>query len=232
MSVRTLVLLPGMDGTGRLFAPLVAALAPDIDCIVGSYPDSAPDYTAHLRHAQTFLPRDRPYAVLGESFSGPIAIRLGADPPPLLRGLILGASFLRSPRTPLRLLRSALQFLPAFRPPSFISNYFLLGGFATLALKALHGDALTHASPRAMHARLELIGSVDVRPEARSLRLPCLYLRASDDRLVPATAAEQVLAGVPGAKLVEIRAPHLMLQVNPGDAARAIRGFLASLTPA
>ena len=35
----TLILLPGMDGTGELFSPLVKELGPDIQTVVVRYPD-------------------------------------------------------------------------------------------------------------------------------------------------------------------------------------------------
>jgi hypothetical protein len=40
--VTALVLLPGLDGTGLLFQPLVEALSKDIEPIVVSYPDDIP----------------------------------------------------------------------------------------------------------------------------------------------------------------------------------------------
>ena len=64
-----LVLLPGMDGTGELFAPLVQALNPAVSTIVVRYPDESLDYPEHERVAVAALPTDRSYVVLGESFS-------------------------------------------------------------------------------------------------------------------------------------------------------------------
>lgn len=37
-----LVLLPGMDGTGQLFSPLVSALGPDVETIIVRYPCDIP----------------------------------------------------------------------------------------------------------------------------------------------------------------------------------------------
>src|SRR5688572_22228863 len=122
-----IVLLPGLDGTGKLFAPLLGALEPEFECQVVSYPDSLTDYAAHEAHVRAVLPKDRPFMVLGESFSGPIAVRLGANPPPSLAGIILSASFLRSPHAWLGIFRIGLRLLPKRRPPMFIGEFFLLG---------------------------------------------------------------------------------------------------------
>src|SRR5262245_59360933 len=94
-----LVLLPGMDGTSKLREEFVAALRPTIEATVVSYPNDQvlgyPKLEALVRSA---LPADRPYILLGESFSGPIAIAIAASCPAGLVGLILCGSFARNPR--------------------------------------------------------------------------------------------------------------------------------------
>ena len=54
-----LVLLPGMDGTGDLFAPLLSALSPALRTIVIRYPSDRPlgyaELEAHARRARTSL---------------------------------------------------------------------------------------------------------------------------------------------------------------------------------
>lgn len=71
-----LVLLPGMDGTGCLFAPITAALGEDVESMVVRYPDEELDYSAHEAIARAALPLERPHVLLGESFSGSIAISI------------------------------------------------------------------------------------------------------------------------------------------------------------
>ena len=94
----TLVLLPGLDGTGILFEPLARALGVDLDVRVVRYPsDPTLGYRELESLARAALPTDRPFVILGESFSGPIAIRLAADSPPGLVGLILVVTFARNP---------------------------------------------------------------------------------------------------------------------------------------
>jgi len=79
----TLVLLPGLDGTGDFFAPLVAALGDRIPTCIVRYPlAGATDYPTCMAIARTALPTERPYILLGESFSGPIAVCLAAGAPP------------------------------------------------------------------------------------------------------------------------------------------------------
>jgi surfactin synthase thioesterase subunit len=60
----TLVLLPGMDGTGEMFAPLIRELGPDIQTVVVRYPDLPLDYAAHEAFARARLPSIGPFVVV------------------------------------------------------------------------------------------------------------------------------------------------------------------------
>ena len=80
MSNPALVLLPGLNGTGILFESLQTALGQSLDVRVVRYPQLQ-------GHARKSLPTDRPFVLLGESLSGPIAIRLAAERPRELVGL-------------------------------------------------------------------------------------------------------------------------------------------------
>ena len=81
----TLVLLPGMDGMGEIRAPLVSALAPRLRVVALSYPQDRPLGYAEL--TQIVLDRLPPgrLVMLGESFGGPIAIRIANEQPEIGR---------------------------------------------------------------------------------------------------------------------------------------------------
>ena len=76
-----LVLLPGMDGTGDLFAPLLSALPPALRTIVVRYPCDRPLAMPNWRRTRARAPQDQPFVLLGESFSGPIAAAIAARRP-------------------------------------------------------------------------------------------------------------------------------------------------------
>lgn len=91
-----LVLLPGMDGTGRLFAPLLSRLDDRLEPVVIAYPGHEQlDYDQLHEFVRARLPKGEPFILLGESFSGPVAITLAATAPTGLCGLILCATFMR-----------------------------------------------------------------------------------------------------------------------------------------
>ena len=60
-----------MDGSGTLFALFIAALGDAVDPIVVAYPADIPlDYAGLTDFVRARLPGDRPFYLLGESFSG------------------------------------------------------------------------------------------------------------------------------------------------------------------
>jgi sigma-B regulation protein RsbQ len=227
-----LALLPGMDGTGELFAPLLADLPLELPVTVVRFPDRAASYAEHVDVARAELPRDAPYVLLGESFSGPVAVTLAAEGRPGLLGLILCVSFLTCPNPLLRALRPLTPFATPKLLPGFVAHRSLLGRFATPALRAAHARALSHVSSRTLTARLRAMADVDVRADLRGFDGPSLYLRGTRDRVVSARFGEEFLATARRGRLVDIDAPHFLLQARPRDAAGAILGFVREIDPA
>lgn len=223
------MLLPGLDGTGEQFAPLIEALGPDVPIVVVRYPDTPLDYEAHQQIAVSSLPRDRPYIVLGESFSGPIAISLAAKSPAGLLGCILCASFVKTPRRILALALPFLRLMPTQRPPSALSDYLVIGRFATPALRQMQRDAQRSVSRETLVARLRAIARVDVSDHLRAIERPILYIRATEDRLVPRTAGDYFSGLARAGRVVDLEGPHFLLQARPSESATEIRTFMRQM---
>lgn len=141
----TLVLLPGMDGTGQMFQPLISELGKGIVTSVVRYPESEPlGYQELFSVVQSALrPIDGPYVILGESFSGPLAIKIAASRPQGMRGLILCCTFARNPHPALRHLRSAINVLPFNSIVANIGAHALFGRFSTNALRGIFQQAVS-----------------------------------------------------------------------------------------
>ncbi|HKJ29840.1 MAG TPA: hypothetical protein VKA22_06480, partial [Desulfuromonadales bacterium] len=66
----TLVMLPGLDGTGLVFDPLLEHLPEEIEVQVVRYPaDRVMSFQEHVDFARKQLPRKKPFVLLAESFS-------------------------------------------------------------------------------------------------------------------------------------------------------------------
>lgn len=224
-----LVLLPGMDGAVALRRDFVTALGPRAECIVVGYPPDCADGYAKLETmARAKLPSDRPYVLLGESFSGPIAISIAATRPSGLTGLVLCCSFARNPRPILGSLRRLLPVLPFKLVPNGLLSSFVLGSFATAPLQSALRTVLSEIPIATLRARVAAVMSADVSPLLPSIDIPVLYLRGAYDRVVPRSCSEQIARNIGQSKIVEINAPHFLLQAAPTPAANAVVNFLGS----
>lgn len=219
-----LVLLPGMDGTGDLFAEFASAVGAETQVV--RYPTNRSLSYAELEElVVSELPSDSPYVLLGESFSGPIALSIASTRPTLLRGVVLCCSFAANPRPGLRPLRGLVNWLPD-RAPIDPLMWFLAGRFATPALRDALTRAVERVSPAALRARMTAVIGVNVVGRLHSISVPLLYLQASEDRVVPRSAARIILENAARSRLVEIAAPHFLLQTRPKEAATLVEGFM------
>ncbi len=227
----TLVLLPGLDGTGLVFEPLLEHLPGTIDPIMVRYPDDKPtSFQEHIDFARAQLPKDKPFVLLAESFSGPIGLQLIADPPTNLAGVIFVATFERYPKPFLldlaRLLPQGL-LLKLF-VTNLICRFFCLGSAGRDAV-VLFQKVLASVKLSVLSQRLKILAELPPPPEA-GFGGPCLYLQASHDRLVPERAAARLQRHLPQMQLEQIPGPHIILLAQPAAGARAISSFIDSLS--
>jgi pimeloyl-ACP methyl ester carboxylesterase len=219
-----------MDGTGEPFAEFVSMLAPELQAIVVSYPPDKPlGYLELEVIARSRVPSDRPFVLLAESFSGPIAVSLAASSPRGLLGLILSCSFVKNPRPCFRLFRSIVSFLPVRCVPAAFLGHALLGRFSSAPLLHTLARVLRIVSPEAIRARIRAVLDIDVASCLAEVRVPVLYLRATEDRVVPAAASRLILRWLPSARVVDVEAPHFLLQAVPGVAAEHVESFVREL---
>jgi pimeloyl-ACP methyl ester carboxylesterase len=228
----TWVLLPGMDGTGELFAPFAANLPVSDRAIIVRYPKneifSENDYLHLIKKA---LPLDEPFLIVAESFSGSFAIEIAAQEPPLknLRALILSATF---PEPPFRgLSKIAIRtFGPiAMRipPPRPVLRYLLLDPEASEELQNLVTSSIKSVKPNVMVSRLKILLRRNVSDLLEKIDVPILALGAENDRLISKTMTHRLAAGA-RCSATWLDSPHMLLQTRPAEALSAIQQFLAS----
>lgn len=221
----TLVLLPGLDGTGQLFDRFREVLGPDLSIQVIRYPESGPqDADTLATWVRKHLPT-APFVLVAESFSGPVAIRLASEPPPGLAGMVLCATFASNPRPRLAWMRSFLPILPLFPALAPALGPWLFGRYGSRSLRQQVQNALTLVSSQTLKARLKQVLTQDVSGLCRRVAVPVLDLRAQEDRLVPARA-RRGLEDLPQLTQASIPGPHLLLQTKPQGAVDVILGFM------
>jgi pimeloyl-ACP methyl ester carboxylesterase len=221
-------LLPGLDGTGRLFRPFLARASGALELRVLSYPtDRFLGYDALAERVRAEFPADRPFALLGESFGGPLALRLAASAPPNLVGLVLSASFHRRPAaraiSALRLLSPAYFHLPL---PAHGVRLLLAGGDAPDELVREVQAAVATVKSSVMAARAKEAIRVDVSEALRICPVPVLFLGGKSDRLLRSALPIEVRALRADVEIRMLDAPHLVLQRRSEEAMRLIEEFL------
>jgi pimeloyl-ACP methyl ester carboxylesterase len=216
-----------MDGTGRLFEPLIRHLPPELEPVVVAYPGEKPyGYAELLPLVEAAIPDDGDFVVLGESFSGPLALILAAQHPPRLRGVILCASFAVSPLpASVRWLRRILRHILVHLVPFSLVRHALLGRFDSPALSQTFEQVIFSVQPAVMAARAQAILAVDVRQELQACHVPILYIRATEDNLISRRSLEQVRQIQPQVIEATVVGPHLVLQAAPEAAATVISEF-------
>jgi len=220
-----------MDGTGDLFEPLINSLNKSLKLVVVRYPLDKPlNYKELVAFAEHSIPKEGSYALLGESFSGPIALSLACKNNPRLIGVILCCSFIQNPRPTFSTFKPFIKYLPFQLAPKSILSHILMGRFSTAKLRKAFRFSVAQVSPNAFKARLTSTLTVQASDQLRTIQAPILYLRASEDKVVPKTASKIISSIKPSAHIVEIEAPHFLLQAAPIQAAKAILSFLANST--
>ena len=105
----------------------------------------------------------------------------------------------------------------------------LIGTSASRELREMFVEAVGGLDPSTLRARLRAVLDVDVSASFAKVDMPVLYLRAAHDLLVPRSAANWIQKLNPRVRVVEIDAPHGVLQASPDRSAEAIRHFLAEV---
>jgi pimeloyl-ACP methyl ester carboxylesterase len=224
-----IVLLPGMDGSGMLFGDFIAALG--FKPLVVAYPPDTPLTYDELEHfVHRALPADEPYILLGESFSGPIAIRVASRKPPGLCALVLVCTFaaLPPPRPP-QSLQKYVAALPFWRLPIAVAAPALFGIHEVPLLRDRLLAAAAQVTPKVWRTRMHAVLSVDVTAHLADIDVPILYLRASADRIIADAACEHIGRAKPTMCIVSIDGPHALLQTKPVECAAALKQFVLDI---
>jgi pimeloyl-ACP methyl ester carboxylesterase len=223
----TLVLLPGLDGTGRLFDEFVKSLGQSVDSLIVAYPkDRSLGYDELEALVLVALPRDRRFILLGESFSGPIAIRIAARAPAGLVALILCATFVKNPFPWLGWARPLAAYLPLKSLPRWVRAPLMWGSTSPQRAPKQMERAMAGVAPDVIRRRIGALLAVDETAALARLHLPILVLEAAHDRVIPAAAGRWILRVQPGAELAQIHGPHLLLQTRPAECAGAVLRFI------
>jgi pimeloyl-ACP methyl ester carboxylesterase len=222
------LLLPGLDGTGKLFEAFVAQTPSGSSCDVVDYPVDRELSYAECSEliASDFIP-DEPFVIVAESFSGPAAVLVASARPSALVGVVLCNTFVfRAAWRGFRFLPWAWMFrlpLTRFSVGIHLTGFEQASSFAG-SIRAANAPVL----PRVLASRLRSALNVDVRGELAAIPAPVMYLRGIHDRLVFPRCVRDISSARPSTIVVQVPGPHLLLQVEPKRSWQEVSSFVSS----
>ena len=219
-------MLPGLDGTGDLFDRVTPYLRRDLAVDVARYPaDPTLGYAGYVELVRHRVGA-RPVFLLGESFSGPVAVRVALQLGKQIRGIVLAATFVKNP-WPGWLIRRAAGVNPT-ATPTRIRDAILMGHYGDAELVHKVDEIVRTLSLSVRAARLRAVAGVDVRRDFAKLRCPILVLHGRDDWLVPKSPMQNAVSKKGGARMIVMPGAHMLLQTRAREAAAEIVSFTKS----
>lgn len=225
---KTIVLLPGLDGTEVFFQPLLSRLPQQLSTRMVCFPSSgANGYAELLARVRATVADLSEFYIVAWSFSGPLALMLAAAEPAKVRGVILFASFVRAPLRILPILRfGAITPVVWFvrvsrRMPIWLRR-------RSDPLRRAKADLWKRVRSRVLAARVRAIIATDARDALRRCQAPVLYIAGSQDRVVPRRNVDDFVRVKPAVRVRVIAGGHFAIYQNPTAGAEAIWQFICA----
>lgn len=208
-----LLLVPGIDGTGKLFYRQIPGLERDFSVTTTRHRDDArsmDDLVADLDREVTQAGHGAAVTLLGESFGGALALSYALAHPERVERLVILNSFAHfGSQTRLSLAYQLLRVTP----------WGLMRVFRQLNSSRMHSpnterdeirryyELMGSSTREGYLSRMRILQDYDLRPHLSSLASPVLFLAADRDTLVP--SVEQA---------------RLMSELTPGGTMRILEG--------
>jgi pimeloyl-ACP methyl ester carboxylesterase len=201
------ILVSGMDGTGKLFYRQVPLLARSYRVATYALRDAATtmgELVADLTQVvEAVAPDTRRATIIGESFGGALALSFALERPAQVERLVILNSFpYFSPQIRLHLARVALRAIPwgAMSLVRQVTAWRLHSRHTHRAEIRRFLELTASASRDGYCNRLQVLTHYDVRHRLQDIHVPTLFLASERDHLVPSVAQAAYMASrVPGA---------------------------------
>ncbi|NVJ65246.1 MAG: alpha/beta hydrolase [Gammaproteobacteria bacterium] len=224
MQKPTLILMPGMDGSGFLYQPLSQLLTKQgLDNHIEPLNPHTDKY-AYMDYLEDKY-QGHKLALVAESYAGHIATQLAIRGNLQIEKLVIMASFLENPTKLTELEKyfsmSIIQSPPL---PEKALAHALFGKTSETELLALFKQAMQDVSSEQLSQRISDMRSLELPIE--KVHQSTLYIQASDDWLVPArnlTSYQKVFTNL---TIEKVKATHLVAQGRAKKCCELIQQFL------
>ena len=214
-----------------MLGDFVTSLQKTYEVRVATYPtDTTPTYSELAKLVLQLAPTEEPYAIIAESFSGPIATLIAHANPSNLRAVVFVASFVRNPTALPKFFRHLANIPPMLSPTLVrLARPFTFGRWGTHKLDASLAKATEIFPSDVLASRIHQVMKVNELEKFGSLEIPMLYIRPTHDRLVGRKVMTTMKATNAILEVVEMEGPHFILQVKPNECANTVTAFLKDL---
>lgn len=224
-----IVLLPGLDGTGELFFPIIPFLENHFEIHVVKYTNQI-TFSDYVEGAEKQLPTGVPVSLVAESFSGPIAMSLLAMDRSRFHASVLSATFCKSP---LPLLTGISKHVPEMlfssNPASkAFLDLLVTGSNASPEIRSKSRELLDKVSRRKFQQRIVLVNEVNMVEELKKIEVPLLYIQATKDRIVLSDSGAEIMKHTKNMQIIKVDGPHMILQVQAKRCADLIINHVTS----
>ena len=232
MSFTPLLLLPGLVCTRVVWAPQIAALAPDRPIIVPDFRG----YDSFEAMAEAALAQAPPrFALAGHSMGGRVALEIMRRAPERVERLALLSTGVHPVEPgeigPRRMLAALAErggmtavvhrWLPPMLHPRSRSDAALVK-----AIEAMWCEATPQAFARQIHAALN---RRDLRPVLPTIACPVLVLCGADDSWSPPAQHKEIADAIPGARLSVVpESGHMVTLEAPEQVNAELQRWLAA----
>jgi pimeloyl-ACP methyl ester carboxylesterase len=220
------ILLPGLDGTGKLFESMLSSLVGQFDFEVISY-DSL-DGRTYLEQANELAVKfdKQKVIIVAESYSGRVAYELYR----LMGGRVVSIVFIASFVTKPSFLARFVNHVPLFALKSnfvsksllYLIGFSLQGGYG---LTAHVFKSTVLANQEKLKSRLDNIAHLDEVSDM--IRCKVTYIRPTKDLLVGEKAFQFLKSICSDLSVIEIGGGHFIAQAKPDKCAACINDAIA-----
>lgn len=253
-----IVLIAGLGGLGRFWAPVLRELARRHRVLtfdhpgVGASDSFGPQRIERIAHELLSL-ADRlgiaRFACIGHSTGGLVAQALALDAPDRIGALVLSSTWAR----PDRRFRDLFELRRLVLERVGEGAYTMLGhllGYPAAAYEGVRSSPPSSTAPSAAwrdradaalvdvssqtaltSARIEMLLNYQRAGELGAIAQPTLIIAAPDDQIVPFTHAQDLARRIAHAQLIELAGGHFVPATRPVDYAAAVERFLQDHAP-